>query len=293
MKWLPNSETEPMKRQKKYSGLRIGLYIFFLSLALVLSGGAYYSIFVEPDRLILVQETIRIPGLPDAFDGFRIAVMSDFHLTKKAKDLALFRRAVALANAQSPDAVFLLGDFVEGNIPGHGGEIGTAGRELGKLKAPDGIFAVMGNHDRILGIARLTGSLEQNGIVVLKDSCRTIRRGGHAIHVVGLAESKPDNNLSSLPEVPPDEPVFLLSHYPDRPLSVKRPVTLSFTGHTHGGQIVLPLIGALAVYSKYGLLRGFEERKGRRLFISSGIGTSLLRIRYGVPPEVVLITLKK
>lgn len=282
-----------MKQQKKHSGLRIGLYGFLLLLLLFLSGAALYCFFMEPDRLILVRETVRIPGLPEAFDGFRIAVMSDFHLTTKADDLSLFRRAVALANAKSPDAVFLLGDFVEGNIPGYGGEIGTAGRELGRLKAPDGIFAVMGNHDRKLGIAKLTGSLERNGIIVLENSSRTIRRGKYAIHIAGLAESKPDNKLSSLPEVPPDEPVFLLSHYPDRPLSVKRPVALSFAGHTHGGQIVLPLVGALVVYSRYGLLRGCEERKGRRLFITSGIGTSLIRIRCGVPPEVVLITLKK
>ena len=112
-----------MKQQKKHSGLRIGLYGFLLLLLLFLSGAALYCFFTEPDRLILVRETVRIPGLPEAFDGFRIAVMSDFHLTTKADDLSLFRRAVALANAQSPDAVFLLGDFVEGNIPGYGGEI--------------------------------------------------------------------------------------------------------------------------------------------------------------------------
>lgn len=282
-----------MKQQKPHRKRRYVLWGILLLFLVKLLFGACHAIFVEPDQLNLVERTISLPDLPEAFDGYRIAVLSDLHLTKKPKDLSLFRRAVALANAQSPDAVFLLGDFVDGNIPGNSKQIETAGEELGKLRSRDGLFAVMGNHERKLGTAKVAACLERNGIVVLENDSRPILRNGDTMYVAGLAERNPDYRLSSLREADSRDPVLLLSHYPDRALLVEPPVALSFAGHTHGGQVVLPLVGALIVYSKYRLLHGLEERNGRRIFITSGIGTSMLRIRSNAPPEVVLITLRK
>ena len=273
MRWRRNLRNNPSGEERKRPFRRPGWAGLFLLLLPVLwtALALGHAVFLETDRLRPVRKSVVLPGLPDAFDGFRIAVMSDFHLTTGRRDRSLLQRAVELSNALQPDAVFLLGDFVEGNIPGYKGEVNRAAEDLGRLKARDGVFAVFGNHDRKIGIPALESALKRQGIHVLENAASPIRRGE-----AGLFNAD----------------FFLLTHYPDRFLSVKRPPLLSFAGHTHGGQIVLPFFGAPVVYSRYGLLRGLEERKGRRIYLTSGIGTSLLRIRSGVVPEVVLITLR-
>lgn len=295
MKWPPNSKDktgqESAVRNRRFHMRR---WILLLSAVLFLwiAGSTLHAVFIEPDMLMTVRETIAVPGLPETFDGFRIAVLSDFHLTSGKKDRALLRRAIDRTNELSPDAVFLLGDFVEGNIPGYRGEIGTMTEELARLRPRDGIFAVLGNHDRKIGIGKLVPALEHAGVHVLENSACPVRRGDAVLFVAGLAERNPDYRLNFLPATASASPLFLLSHYPDRTLQVERPADLSFAGHTHGGQIAFPVTGAPLVYSKHGLLRGLEKRRGRRIFITSGIGTSLLRIRNRVPPEVVLVTLR-
>lgn len=294
MRWRRNLKNNPSGEERKRPFRRPGWAWLFLLLLPVLwiAFALGHAVFLETDRLRPVRKSVVLPGLPDAFDGFRIAVMSDFHLTTGRRDRTLLQRAVELSNALQPDAVFLLGDFVEGNIPGYKGEVNRAAEELGRLKARDGVFAVFGNHDRKIGIPALESALERQGIHVLENAASPIRRGEAVLFVAGLAEHNPDYDLTFLPDPGNNADFFLLTHYPDRFLSVKRPPLLSFAGHTHGGQIVLPFFGAPVVYSRFGLLRGLEERKGRRIYLTSGIGTSLLRIRSGVVPEVVLITLR-
>ena len=91
----------------------------------------------------------------------------------------------------------------------------------------------------------------------------------------------------------PGATVFLLAHVPDHAVESRNCFALAFSGHTHGGQIVLPLYGPVKIYSDYGIVRGFSKHNGRKVYTTSGIGTSLLRIRYGVPPEIVLMTIKR
>lgn len=273
--------------------LKKSLAIFLLLFLFGFVQGCWHAVFVEPDQLVLVKESAEIPGLPETFDGYKIAILSDLHLTTNPDDLSLFRRAVALANEQKPDVIFLLGDFVDRKTKESETVIAQAGRELAKLHAPGGRFAVMGNHERKLGARRVEKALLENGITVLRNEMETLRRGADALVIAGLDEQYPDNWLHMLRKAEPDAPVFLLAHVPDDAVESRNCFALAFSGHTHGGQIVLPLYGPAKVYSDYGIVRGFSEHSGRKVYTTSGIGTSLLRIRYGVPPEVVLMTIKR
>ena len=273
--------------------LKKSLAIFLLLFLFGFVQGCWHAVFVEPDQLVLVKESAEIPGLPETFDGYKIAILSDLHLTTNPDDLSLFRRAVALANEQKPDVIFLLGDFVDRKTKESETVIAQAGRELAKLHAPGGRFAVMGNHERKLGARRVEKALRENGITVLRNEMETLRRGADALVIAGLDEQYPDNWLHMLRKAEPDAPIFLLAHVPDDAVESRNCFALAFSGHTHGGQIVLPLYGPAKVYSDYGIVRGFSEHSGRKVYTTSGIGTSLLRIRYGVPPEVVLMTIKR
>lgn len=273
--------------------LKKSLAIFLLLFLFGFVQGCWHAVFVEPDQLVLVKESAEIPGLPETFDGYKIAILSDLHLTTNPDDLSLFRRAVALANEQKPDVIFLLGDFVDRKTKESETVIAQAGRELAKLHAPGGRFAVMGNHERKLGARRVEKALRENGITVLRNEMETLRRGADALVIAGLDEQYPDNWLHMLRKAEPDAPVFLLAHVPDDAVESRNCFALAFSGHTHGGQIVLPLYGPAKVYSDYGIVRGFSEHSGRKVYTTSGIGTSFLRIRYGVPPEVVLMTIKR
>lgn len=267
--------------------LKKSLAIFLLLFLFGFVQGCWHAVFVEPDQLVLVKESAEIPGLPETFDGWKIAILSDLHLTTNPDDLSLFRRAVALANEQKPDVIFLLGDFVDRKTKESETVIAQAGRELAKLHAPGGRFAVMGNHERKLGARRVEKALRENGITVLRNEMETLRRGADALVIAGLDEEYPDYWLHMLRKAEPDAPVFLLAHVPDDAVESRNCFALAFSGHTHGGQIVLPLYGPVKIYSDYGIVRGFSKHNGRKVYTTSGIGTSLLRIRYGVPPEVV------
>lgn len=273
--------------------LKKSLAIFLLLFLFGFVQGCWHAVFVEPDQLVLVKESAEIPGLPETFDGWKIAILSDLHLTTNPDDLSLFRRAVALANEQKPDVIFLLGDFVDRKTKESETVIAQAGRELAKLHAPGGRFAVMGNHERKLGARRVEKALRENGITVLRNEMETLRRGADALVIAGLDEEYPDYWLHMLRKAEPDAPVFLLAHVPDDAVESRNCFALAFSGHTHGGQIVLPLYGPVKIYSDYGIVRGFSKHNGRKVYTTSGIGTSLLRIRYGVPPEVVLMTIKR
>lgn len=269
------------------------LAVFLLLFLFGFVQGCWHAVFVEPEQLVLIKESVEIPGLPEAFDGWKIAILSDFHLTADPDDLSLFRRAVALANEQKPDVIFLLGDFVDRKTKESAAVIRQAGDELAKLNAPDGRFAVMGNHERHLGARRVAETLRKNGITVLQNEMETVRRGPDELVIAGLDEQYPDNWLHMLRKAEPDAPVFLLAHVPDDAVESRNCFALAFSGHTHGGQIVLPLYGPVKIYSDYGIVRGFSKHNGRKVYTTSGLGTSLLRIRYGVPPEIVLMTVKR
>jgi predicted MPP superfamily phosphohydrolase len=281
---------------------------FLLSSAAIAASGALAigadgAIF-EPTHLQVVELEIRLKRLPEAWDGFRIVQMSDFHYDEFFSALPI-GRSVPIVNRLQPDLVVLTGDFVTmqpfarhfRRRRAHVAETAApCAKLLSPLRAPWGIFACLGNHDASCDPERITAILEAHGIPVLNNSSTALKRGRSRLWLAGLddvLDGGPDVRLA-LKGIPAGEPVILLSHEPDFATYVSRfPVDLQLSGHSHGGQIRLPLIGApilppLARRYPWGL----HQLGDLTLYTNIGIGTVEVPIRLNCPPEITLITLR-
>jgi uncharacterized protein len=168
--------------------------------------------------------------------------------------------------------------------------------KLAELAAPFGVFAVLGNHDWWLDGPRVRQAFETSRIPVLENRAVELRRGDCTFWLVGIGdfwEGRPDIE-GTLASVPPEAPVLLLTHNPDIFPDVPDRVALTVAGHTHGGQVRVPLVGRPIVPSAYGerFAIGTVVEGGRQLFVTPGVGTSILPVRFLVPPEISLLTLR-
>ena len=244
----------------------------------------------------MTSTTLALPRWPRALDGLRVAVLADLHVGSPWNGVDNLARIVAETNAAGADVVLLAGDYVVTSVLG-----GTFVRpetsaiELRALHAPLGVYAVLGNHDWWLDGARVRAALEQAGIPVLDDAAREIDPRRH-LWLVGISdfwEGRHDVH-AALADVPDDAVVLAVTHNPDVFPHVPDRVALTIAGHTHGGQVVVPLLGRPIVPSKYGerYAIGHVVEDGRHLFVSPGIGTSIVPVRFRVPPEISLLTLR-
>jgi uncharacterized protein len=280
------------------------------------AGLALYSGEVERHWLEVTRHDFSMPGLPTAFDGMRIAQLGDIHLDEFTEPFFL-RHVVEVVNRLRPDAVFLTGDFVtEKIIPGR---LTSAAFATGAIRFAIGAawqcgemlrglecrqrYAVLGNHDVGVGDRAVTEALTANGITVLRNAFLPIERGGGRFWLAGLddpVEGHPDPELAiprSIRNVP-HEPIVLMCHAPDYVDTLLahpsgNAIALMLSGHTHGGQVRLPLLGALALPpmgKKY--IEGWFRLGGLRLYVNRGIGTVGLPFRFLCPPEITLITLR-
>ena len=220
----------------------------------------------------------------------RIIQLTDIHLSQPDMPITRLQHIVAQVAALQPDLVVLTGDYLGGKLfdPKGTGNMNTAMEPFLRLHPRLGIFAVRGNHDaaywaRIIipryGITYLDNSWADAGAVVI---------AGVDDFITGRPDAVP-----ALRGIPPGKPVLMLMHNPDAWPSVPPSVALSLAGHTHGGQIVLPLIGAPFTGSRYGqrFRYGLITEAGRRLIVSSGLGTTAIPLRFGTTPEIVEVTL--
>jgi predicted MPP superfamily phosphohydrolase len=226
----------------------------------------------------------------------RIAVLTDLHVGSFRNGLDRLDEVVARTNAERPDLVVILGDLVIHEVLlGRFVPPETTAAHLAGLHAPHGVVAVLGNHDWWLDGPRVRGDLERAGIRVLENEATPIDDGARRFWVAGLADlwTRPASIPRALARVPADEPVLLLTHNPDVFPDVPPRVALTLAGHTHGGQVALPILGRPVVPSRYGqrYAYGLVVEGGRALFVSPGIGTSLLPVRFRVPPEISMVTL--
>ncbi len=251
----------------------------------------------EPRGLVLREAAVTLPGWPEGHAPLRIALLSDLHAGSPYVDAAKIERAVALINGARPDLVVLLGDYtIHGVAGGRYLPIDRVAPLLGALAAPLGTYAVLGNHDWWDDAAAITKALSAAGIVVLDDQTRRVGRAEGAFWLAGLAdfwERAPDVP-SVLATVDDDLPIIALTHNPDVFPELPGTVALTLAGHTHGGQVDLPLLGRLVVPSRYGerYAYGAIEEAGRQMFVTAGLGTSIIPVRFGVPPEVVILTIE-
>jgi predicted MPP superfamily phosphohydrolase len=264
--------------------------------AVAAAGGAAtlaWSGWIEPRRLVTVRRTLALPRWPAALDGVRLGLLSDIHAGAPHVTESTIGRAVGRLNAEAPDAVLLLGDFIDAHIL-WGGRVSPEqiARRLAALRAPLGVFAVLGNHDWKQAGDRMWSALTHAGIEVLEN--RAAKAGD--FHVAGLADlraRRPDLPRA-LAGVPPDAPVVLLAHDPDVFPFVPDRVALTLSGHVHGGQVAVPFVRRPAIPSRYGerYARGHVVEDGRHLYVTSGLGTSGLPLRLLAPPQVVVLELR-
>jgi predicted MPP superfamily phosphohydrolase len=256
-----------------------------------------WSVGVEPDELVLGTTEIAPPRWPRELDGLRIVALSDIHAGAPYVDLAKLRQVAALANAQRPDLVVLLGDYViHGIVGGRFIAPEATAHELKALRARLGVFAVLGNHDHWLGAQRVQRAFADAGLAVIDKQAVRASSGGREFWLIGIPDiwaGWPD--LPALTaKVPAGEPLLALTHNPDIFPFLPQGIDLLLAGHTHGGQVSIPLLGAPVVPSSFGqrYVRGHVVEDGRHLFVTPGIGTSILPLRLRVPPEVSLVILR-
>jgi uncharacterized protein len=267
--------------------------------ALLLAGGALalWAFWIEPRALTVTRLEIASPAWPASAGVLRIALLSDIHAAGPHDLPAYCAQVVARANAEAPDLVLLLGDYVDRR------SVKTAivppeaiAPVLGRLQAPLGVYAVLGNHDWRVGGARVARALAAAGIEVLDNAVRRLPRAGGDCWLVGVGDASlgADRLAATLAQVTDDAPALLMTHSPDVFPEVPARVALAVAGHTHGGQVRLPLLGALYVPSRYGrrYAYGHLVEDGRHRFVTRGLGHSVLPVRFLCPPEIVVITLR-
>jgi predicted MPP superfamily phosphohydrolase len=268
--------------------IRVFTVVLLLALGL-------WSFWLEPASLRV--QTVDIPVDWPYVRPLRVALVSDLHVGAPYHGLARLPSTVDRINATTPDLIFIAGDVVTLGVLG--GQFTTPeaiAQELRRLRAPSGVFAVLGNHDRLFSALRVRVALEAAGIRVLEDTASLVDTPSGRVWVAGLTDfwTGPHNLGRTLAAVTDTTtPVLLLTHNPDVFPRIPPRVMLTLAGHTHGGQVRLPLIGSPIVPSRYGqrYVRGLVIEGNRRLFVSTGIGTSDLPIRLGVPPTIFVLSL--
>jgi uncharacterized protein len=255
------------------------------------SGLAAYAGLFEPFDYEVTETDVFIGGLPRAFEGFRVAQVTDVHHSRLVP-LAEVRRVVELTNSARADLVVLTGDYTTARR----GYIEPCAEALGGLRAPEGVWAVLGNHDHYNDAELTTRALERRGVNVLANANTTLRRGGEELSLAGVDDwgwGKSDW-ARALGGLDLSRPSLLLSHEPGvLDLPQTRGVSLILSGHTHGGQVCLPLVGAPARFVEaFRYLRGLYERDGVQLYVSRGTGMIGLPVRLGARPEVAVLRLR-
>lgn len=252
-------------------------------------GAAIPAARVERERLTLERVHAPIANLPSAFEGYRIVQLSDFHFTDEVS-YQVARRSIEMAMALEPDLIVYTGDFLTRAIDGE--------RVLDTLKplyARDGVWAVLGNHDYWDISAVLRALLARTPVRELCNANHAIRRGDQTLWIAGVddvLEGYPDLE-SALHGIPKGRPVILLAHEPDyvKTVSATGRVSLMLSGHSHGGQIVVPGFGPLLLpVGAQNYWQGLHQINGTALYVTRGVGTHSV-LRFNCRPEVTEITL--
>ncbi len=274
-----------------------------------------YGYFVEPNRLIVRRVELKIKNWNPAFVNFKIAAISDIHGGSNGASAENIRRVVRETNAENPDLIVLLGDYVSQISDNNAIEqrslkmpIAEVAENLRGFQAKYGVYAVLGNHDGWFDNKIVASELRRVGIKTLENEMALIERGdGEKIRLLGLKDHmqiKSWNGFAAeirnlILNSGTDGDIVVLEHSPDfLPLITQGTPDLSrlkliINGHTHGGQIWFPVLGAPWVPSVYGqkYAQGHVTDQNVDAFVTSGIGTSVLPFRFLVPPEIAVLTI--
>ncbi|MFZ0309623.1 MAG: metallophosphoesterase [Candidatus Sulfotelmatobacter sp.] len=257
------------------------------------------AILLEPNRPRIVRQDFFLPRWPERLNGFTIALLSDFHYDPYFSVHPL-HAAIAMVNGLHPDLIVLTGDFV--SVPLYGSRKKAAfaaepcARLLRQMTAPHDLWAVMGNHDEDTDPKHVTRVLQAENIHVLANQSEAIERDGARFWLAGVndALSGTADLSETLRRVPANEAVILLAHEPDFADEASRfPIDLQLSGHSHGGQVRIPLLPPLylpQMAKKYVL--GTYQVGPLTLYTNAGLGTVGVPARLNCPPEITLLTLR-
>jgi uncharacterized protein len=275
-----------------------------LAIPLFLLAGfaSLHAFWLGPDSLVVVDYTLRPPSWPKALDGFRIVAIGDVHAGAPFIDESKLKEMVRRISAQKPDLIVWLGDYViHGVLGGKVMEPEQLALILAAAEARHGQFAVIGNHDREFGLERIERAFHSARIPILRWTRATLEVSGTRLHLYGMDDFELSPGYWPMTRkareewqnIPRAEPLLVLSHSPDLFPWIPDRVTLTIAAHTHGGQVRLPAVGSPVVPSSFGqrFARGHIVEAGRHLFVNTGIGTSIIPVRLGVPPEISVLTL--
>lgn len=245
----------------------------------------------EPYMLTIEHQRIALKRLPEAFESFRIVQLSDIH-HGPFSDRTQIERAVETANRLKPDIIALTGDYISKERH----YAAPCAEMLGKLRARYGVYAILGNHDHWVDAALLTDLFRAEGINVLINEGMRFELNGDAFWLAGV-----DDTMVGLEDIPlalagsrEDEMKLLLAH---NPIVLRRAaradVDLVLSGHTHGGQVAFRSEPSASGGPRKRFLKGLGRLGNTQIYVNRGLGTVVLPIRYGCPPEVSLLELRR
>lgn len=278
-------------------------FLRFSGVAAASAGVIAVDTFIyEPRFALSVKDwAVRHPDWPAASKPLRIAILSDIHAMDPYMPASRIRDIAERAASLGADVIVLLGDYVAGlsKFPITPLPVSAWADALAPLKAPLGVYAVLGNHDWWeKAVPEIRTAFRRLDIQLLENKAVKIKKSGFDFWMAGLGDQLAyfgkgvDDLPGTMRQITDAAPVVLLAHEPDIFPSVPSRVTVTLSGHTHGGQVYIPFYGRPIIPSRYGqrYAYGHIQEQGKHLVVSAGLGLSKIPVRFLVPPEITLVT---